>query len=387
MTKQATLALLVTVGLAAPAWAQEIACESPSNVFAFSSNRHNTTGTPPLNSTDIYLMDVDQNGMPLSNARQLPGSDDHIVPAADFIPALSPDGKGRIVFDSNRARDATWEPVNTSDLFLMNHDGTDQRPLTRGSSATWSPNGKRIAFHASASGTGQPIKQDPGAPTDDSVIFTARVGDLLKGGVPTQITQPDPGQVDDDADWSPVGKKIAFTRKNRDEPDPTNPISAEIYMINVDGRGLTRLTTNTEEERSPAWSPDGKLIAYSCRKGSQGGNTLEICVMNVADGTVQKLTDNILADLGPHWSPDGKKILFQRAPPVMGQGQQIWVMNANGTGQTRVMVPPPLPGFTMHPTWGEIKAKCDDEDDEDDDDDEDDGDEDDEEDDIGRDRS
>ena len=139
-------------------------------------------------------------------------------------------------------------------------------------------------------------------------------------------------------------------------------------MINVDGTGLTRLTTNNEEERAPAWSPDGESIAYNCRKGTQGGNTLEICVMNVASGTVDKLTDNNLAELTTNWSPDGKKIVFQKAPPVAGQGQQIWVMNADGTGQTRVMVPPPLPGFTMHPTWGEIKAKCDDEDDEDDED-------------------
>ena len=366
MDKPATLVLLLTVGVATPAWAQEIACESPSNVVAFSSNRRDTTIMPALNSTDIYLMDVDKDGMPLSDARLLPGSSDQIVPAGEFLPAVSPDGKGGIVFDSNRAR-AAGEPINTSDLFLMNHDGTDQRPLTRGSSATWSPNGKRIAFHASASGTGLPVKTDPGAPANDSVIFTARVRDLLKGGAPRQITQPDPGQIDDDADWSPVGKKIAFTRKNRDEPDPTNPTSAEIYTINVDGTGLTRLTTNTEEERSPVWSPNGKRIAYSCRKGIRGGNTLEICVMNVSDGTVETLTDNNLAELGPHWSPDGEKILYQKAPPVMGQGQQIWVMNANGTGQTRVTVNPPLPGFTMHPTWGEIKARCDDEDDNDND--------------------
>ena len=61
----------------------------------------------------------------------------------------------------------------------------------------------------------------------------------------------------------------------------------------------------------------------------------------------------------------------------MGQGQQLWVMNAgtnadgtdaDGTGQTRI-TGPPVPGFTMHPTWGEIKGKCDNEGDEDDDDD------------------
>jgi Tol biopolymer transport system component len=66
---------------------------------------------------------------------------------------LSPDGKS-IVFDSNRNR-LSSEPSNTSDLFLMKADGKDQTLLIRGSSATWSPNGKYIAFHRSASGTGR----------------------------------------------------------------------------------------------------------------------------------------------------------------------------------------------------------------------------------------
>lgn len=47
----------------------------------------------------------------------------------------------------------------------MKHDGSDQTFLTRGSSVGWSPDSQRIAFHRSASGTGLPIKADPGAPT------------------------------------------------------------------------------------------------------------------------------------------------------------------------------------------------------------------------------
>src|SRR5262249_29233015 len=262
----------------------------------------------------------------------------------DAFPALSPAGK-RIVFDSNRDR-AAGEPLNTSDLFLTKVDGSEQTFLTRGSSATWSPDSKDIAFHASASGTGLPIRPDPGAPTADSDIFIARVGDLLENGAMTRTNITNTAdQIEEDADWSPDGEKIVYTRHPASDQPPGpnfNYTSKEIYVLNADGTGEPlRLTFNEEEERAPAWSPHGTQLAYMCRKGNPttptGPPTFEICVMN-ADGTEQtRLTFNTVGDFSPRWSPDGLKIVFSRAG---GGTQQIWVMNAaDGTGQTQLTMP------------------------------------------------
>jgi TolB protein len=266
------------------------------------------------------------------------------------LPVMDPNGHGKIVFDSNRLR-TEQEPLNTSDLFLMNADGSEQTLLTRGSSASWSPDATSIVYHRSASGTGVPVKDDPGAPTTDSVIFMANVKHLLENGpAPTQITTPEEGQIDDDPEWSPDGKKIVFTRKDRDDPQPNTPASAEIYVLNLETGDTIRLTENSVEERSAAWHRDGQHIVYSCRIGIRGGNALEICLMNIETRVQTVLTDNALADLGPTFSPDGLTILFQR--PQLGR-QQIWTMNADGTDATQLTFFAPE-GVNVFPSWGQL---------------------------------
>ncbi len=292
---------------------------------------------------------------------------------ADFMAALSPDGEGRIVFDSNRDRVIGQEPINTSDLFLMNQDGTEQTRLARGSSATWSPNSKRIAFHRSASFTvppavdvQRPIRADPGAPSFDSDIFVAKVRDLLDGEAPENITNTDL-YIEDDADWSPNGKKIAFTRHLVTD-NHQNSVTAEICVMKVKGHRapVCFLTDNGEEERGPAWSPDGTKLAYMCRKGAPATPTgtlptFEICVIN-ADGTglPRRLTMNNVLDGTPQWSPDGQTILFASGATLVSE---LWLTNLDGTVQTQFT---DTDGFNAFGNWGEI---CDEEEDEDDGDD------------------
>jgi TolB protein len=264
---------------------------------------------------------------------------------------------------------------NIDDLFLMNTDGTEPTLLTRGGSATWSPDSKSIAFHASASYyasgglvTGCPIRTDPGSATSDSDIFVVNVDDLLAGvEEPRNITNS-PAMIDDDPDWSSDGQKIVFTSHPvTDDRQRSN--QAELYLMNPDGTDVQPLTDNDEEERAPAWSFDGSRIVFMCRIGG-GTADFEICVINAAlnpDGTLPvatQLTDNAVFDGTPTFSPDGDQILFHRNVGVAGSGsQQLFIMNArlNADGKpptaTQLTFGSPTSGDGVNTLahWGELR--------------------------------
>jgi TolB protein len=291
--------------------------------IAFTSTRdHVNSGlTPALLGGELYLTEyaTDDEGrlVDLTTAERLTDND-----SFDGFGTLSPDGK-KLVFDSTRDTGS----LNRSDLFLMmmHADGSrdpELKLVPGGTSASWSPDSKHIVFHASASGTGTPRLPIPGSATADSDLFVANVDDLLAGvAVPRNLTKNGADLIEDDADWSPDGEKIVYVR----HPE------RELFVLNADGSSESpiQLTNNREEERGPAWSPDGTKIAFACRTGT--GNA-EICVMN-ADGTaVQQLTNNLVADLTPTWSLDGRQILFHRlvnfrVGGVLRGAQQLFVLD------------------------------------------------------------
>jgi Tol biopolymer transport system component len=107
--------------------------------------------------------------------------------------------------------------------------------------------------------------------------------------------------------------------------------NSEIYTMNPDGSGQTRLTFNAALDSDPAWSPDGtRLLFVSTRDGNE-----EIYVMN-ADGSSQtRLTANIALDRQPVWSPDGAQIAFASNRSAEGNFN-IFVMNADGSNQVNI---------------------------------------------------
>ena len=98
--------------------------------------------------------------------------------------------------------------------------------------------------------------------------------------------------------WSPDGAKVAFFSNRSGNYD--------IWIMNVDGSGLTQLTTDAADDLYPTWSPDGRKIAFlSSRSGE-----VSVWTMNSDSSAQEQITAGGNGDWGTDWSPDGKKILF-----------------------------------------------------------------------------
>jgi TolB protein len=113
------------------------------------------------------------------------------------------------------------------------------------------------------------------------------------------------------------GRRIAF--------QSTRTGFSEIYVMNADGTGQTDLTNAGADDRDPAWSADGTRIAFMRNTGT----TAEIIVMSAADGSGEvNLTNTADNELAPSYSPDGSRITYVRN--VDGVNLEVWVMNADG---------------------------------------------------------
>jgi len=286
------LILIVLVCLVVPVTA------AGEGKIAFASSRDG--------NSEIYVVNSDGTGLTrLTNN-----------PAGDSSPAWSMDGT-KIAFASDRD--------GNSEIYVMNADGSGQSRITTNPagdySPDWSPDGSKIVFTTNRDGT------------EHLEIYVINAD----GSGETQLTTFDSGiYFSQFPTWSPLGSKIAFSGRR-------DFMSETIYVMNPDGTQQTRIPSR--QCMYPAWSPDGSKISMACDEFE-----MNIFVMDAGGTGLKPLTENgpnspvSVWNSFPTWSPDGSKIAY-------GHGSDIYVMNADGTGETLFMV------NGGDPDWGPAKGE------------------------------
>lgn len=210
--------------------------------------------------------------------------------------ALSPDGK----YLAYRAGNASGGRVQPSDIYVARTDGSNAVRITHSgrhdTQPAWAPDGTRIAFISIPAGTSGHFKLETVRP-DGSQLST------LVDGV-TTISSPA---------WSPDSHFIAFASRNG--------LNAQIAMIPARG-GAARWLPGTAGGSQPAWSKDG-ILAFDTDQGN---------IASIAPGakTAHDLVQNASF---PAWSTDGKRLAYLASA---NGGTDVFVADSLGTGAMNV---------------------------------------------------
>jgi Tol biopolymer transport system component len=244
-------------------------------------------------------------------------------------PAWSPDGK-LIAFASSG--EATEEDQRDDEIYVMRSDGSERRRLTKDNvhdgAPAWSPDGQRIAFG-----------HTPGLGTDDAdgVIAVMNADGSARAEITRHPETPQP-IFDSTPAWSPDGSLIAFTRATF---TPDGAPHAAIYTIDPAGDGERLLI---DDGGDPAWSPDGSMIAFTSVRDRNGETCFHDCspsgeiYVARADGTeVRRLTTSQADDQSPTWAPDGRRIAFVSDRSNREDHEnEIYIMAVDGSGLRRL---------------------------------------------------
>jgi Tol biopolymer transport system component len=231
------------------------------------------------------------------------GDEDVLIEQLDssFRPVLSPDGT-QVLYVTRFETE--------SGLRLRNLQSGEDRwvkyPVTRDDQESrftrdlfpgyaFLPDGKEIVYNQD----GKIHRLNLAAGTDTVIPFTANVSQDLgpKLDFPQKVDQgPVKVRLIQDPEESPDGKKLAFSAMTH------------LYALDLPGGKPQRVTSGNAHEFQPAWSPDGKSIAY-VTWSSEGGQLWKV---PAAGGTPQQLSKSLAVYSNPAWSPDGTKIVALR---------------------------------------------------------------------------
>jgi Tol biopolymer transport system component len=269
-------------------------------------------------NSDIYAVFPDGSGM-----KRITYSG-----VSEVWPAWSPDGS-RVAF-------VRYAPNMVAEIFVKNIQNGQLTRLTENSvydsDPAWSPNGSKIVFTSDRNGT-----------NDDIWVMNS------DGTDPRRLTT-DPGNENEPA-WSPDGTKIAFVKDD-----------ADIWAMNSDGQQAALLYDServccqdgTPEKPvfpgNPAWSPDGSRIAFdgAYYVTALGGYSVDVYAMDTNGAGLVNLTNTPqLVEAHPAWSPNGKKIAFASSSPTTNN--DIFKMDADGSDRKNVTNTPSEVEWT--PDW------------------------------------
>lgn len=235
------------------------------------------------------------------------------------------------------------------EIVVVDFDGHNPRRVTRNGSInlqpSWSPDGSRLAFtsyqggnpdlYVANLGSGQITRVSArsgintgGAwspvgnmlalslsPGGDPEIFTI---DATSGRQISQLTRA-PG-IDASPSFSPDGRQLAFVSERSG--------GAQVYVMNIDGTGVRRVTFEGSHNTDPAWSPDGSKIAYVGR-----GGVFDVYTVTVSGSKVTRITQGAGDNEDPSWSPDGDYVAFSS---TRSGGAHIWMSTADGAHQVQL---------------------------------------------------
>lgn len=302
------------------------------------------------------------------------------------VPRALCHGTQRLTAISEQA-DPSWAPDgteyafgNVDGIFVANAHGDVLHPLDTPDSGelrydpAWSPTGNWIAFvtgyygqrielvspdgqrSMGVPGTSGGIESETSSPTwapDGAHLdYVFEVSDPSRGpngiysigidGSDRHLVVQD----GEDPALSPDGSRLAYVKVTWQAPYGNR---RDLFVANADGSEERRLTwTPTLDENNPAWSPDGRTIAFDTDR-SEPGN-LDVWVMN-ADGSDQHaVIASIALDALPAYSRDGTKLAFV-SERTSKNDRRIYVSDTNGKNVQRLAVP--AGGrWQMNPVWG-----------------------------------
>ncbi len=217
----------------------------------------------------------------------------------------------------------------SKEIYLMDYDGHDQRPVTAHKSISMSPawggpadqlayvsffGGQGPALYLANIATGRktPLVTDgtlnasPAVSPDGRMVAFARaVGANIEvfvcqrdGSGVRRLTNS--GGIDTNPAWSPSGQEIAFTSSRAGSP--------QIYVMDREGTNVRRVTFQGDYNDGASWSPDGTRLAFATRAER---NRFDIAVLDLVTLQSVRLTSGGGSNEAPSFSPDGRRIAFQ----------------------------------------------------------------------------